>query len=89
MTVTKSESDWAAFKPPSLRNVTKSPPYFHDGSEPTLEDAVRFMASGGFKNKNSSPLLTDRKLSNAEVGSVVAFLGSLECKGELKQPKLP
>jgi len=89
MTVTKSESDWAAFKPPSLRNVTKSPPYFHDGSEPTLEDAVRFMASGGFKNKNLSPLLTDRKLSNAEVGSVVAFLGSLECKGELKQPKLP
>lgn len=89
MSVTKSESDWAAFKPPSLRNVTKSPPYFHDGSEPTLEDAVRFMASGGFKNKNSSPLLTDKKLSNAEISALVAFLGSLECKGEIKAPKLP
>jgi cytochrome c peroxidase len=89
MTVTKNPSDWAAFKPPSLRNVSKSPPYFHDGSEPTLEDAVRFMASGGFANKNKSPLLSDKKLSNAEIGSLVAFLGSLECKGELKQPKLP
>jgi cytochrome c peroxidase len=89
MTVTKKDSDWAAFKPPTLRNVTKSPPYFHDGSEPTLEDAVRFMASGGFANKNLSPLLSDKKLSNGEITALVAFLGALECKGELKAPKLP
>jgi cytochrome c peroxidase len=89
MTVTKKDSDWAAFKPPTLRNVTKSPPYFHDGSEPTLEDAVRFMAGGGFPNKNLSPLLSDKKLSNAEVTALVTFLGALECKGELKAPKLP
>ena len=30
---------------PSLRNVAVTPPYFHDGSAPTLEDAVRKMAA--------------------------------------------
>lgn len=89
MAVTKKDADWAAFKPPSLRNVSKSAPYFHDGSEPTLEDAVTYMASGGFDNPHKSPLLADRKLSKSEVQSLVAFLEALECKGELKEPKLP
>ncbi|MFZ5895693.1 MAG: cytochrome-c peroxidase [Myxococcota bacterium] len=89
MAVSKAEGEWAAFKPPSLRNVSKSAPYFHDGSEPTLEDAVRFMASGGYDNPRRSPLLSDRKLTDAEIQSLVAFLEALECKGELKEPKLP
>jgi cytochrome c peroxidase len=89
MTVTKSESDWAAFKPPTLRNVTKSPPYFHDGSEHTLEDAVKFMASGGFKNDNLSPILSDKQLKPAEIAALVAFMSALDCPGELKEPKLP
>jgi cytochrome c peroxidase len=89
MSVTKNATDWAAFKPPSLRNVTKSPPYFHDGSEAALEGAVKFMASGGYKNKNLTPLLSDRGLAAPEIASLVSFLGALECKGELKEPKLP
>jgi len=89
MAVTKKEDDWAAFKPPSLRNVSKTAPYFHDGSEATLEDAVRFMASGGFANPHKSPLLSDKKLSPAEIQSIVAFLEALECKGKLNEPKLP
>jgi len=32
------------FKVPSLRNVAKTGPYFHDGSAATLEEAVRMMA---------------------------------------------
>jgi hypothetical protein len=50
MKVTENEKDWAAFKPPSLRNVTKSAPYFHDGHASDLKEAVKFMASvgGGF-----------------------------------------
>jgi cytochrome c peroxidase len=87
MTVTKKDSDWAAFKPPSLRNVSKSPPYFHDGSKAKLEDAVRFMAGGGFKNKAISPLLADRKLSDEEIQSIVTFLGALDCNKTLVQPK--
>ncbi len=89
MAVTKNAADWAAFKPPTLRNVTKSAPYFHDGSEPKLEEAVKFMAGGGYKNKNLSPLLQDRGLQAREISAIVSFLGALECKGKLEQPKLP
>jgi cytochrome c peroxidase len=89
MAVTKKDSDWAAFKPPSLRNVSKSAPYFHDGSKATLTDAVRFMAGGGHPNKNLSPLLTDKKLSDQEIAAIVAFLGALDCGGKLEEPKLP
>jgi len=89
MKVTKAESDWAAFKPPSLRNITKSPPYFHDGSAATLADALKIMAGGGIENKNlMRALLTDKKLSAEELADLTAFLGGLEC-GTLEEPKLP
>jgi len=87
--VTQNPEHWAAFKPPSLRNITKSPPYFHDGSVAKLEDAVRYMASGGEPNPNKSELLVDRKLTDDEVKDVIAFLGALECGGKLDEPKLP
>lgn len=89
MKVTNKPEDWAAFKPPSLRNVSRSAPYFHDGSVGTLEDAVRLMASGGIANKNKSTFLQDRKLTDAELGDLVAFLGALACSGTLEEPKVP
>ncbi|MBA3502068.1 MAG: hypothetical protein M4D80_04740 [Myxococcota bacterium] len=89
MKVTNQPTDWAAFKPPSLRNVTKSPPYFHDGSVAKLEDAVKLMASGGIPNKNKSPLAEDTKLSDAELADLIAFFGALDCPGKLEEPKLP
>jgi cytochrome c peroxidase len=52
---------------PSLRNVATTPPYFHDGSAPTLEDAVRKMAMAQL-----NATLTDQ-----QARSLVAFLGSL------------
>ena len=42
--VTKDEKDRMVFKVPSLRNVEKTAPYFHDGSVARLEDAVRLMS---------------------------------------------
>jgi len=52
---------------PSLRNVATTPPYFHDGSAPTLSDAVRKMAAAQL----------DRTLSDSQVGLIVAFLNTL------------
>jgi cytochrome c peroxidase len=52
---------------PSLRNVATSPPYFHDGSAPTLGDAVRRM---GFAQLNQT-------LSDEQIQDVVAFLRTL------------
>ena len=87
MKVTKQEIDWASFKIPSLRHVSKSAPYFHDGSVAKLEDAVKLMASGGIANKNKFPTLEDRKLTAAELADLVAFLGALECPNKLEAPK--
>lgn len=84
--ITKNDSEWAAFKTPTLRNVTRSAPYFHDGSVPTLEEAVKIMASGGIANKHRDAKLVDKKLKKEEIASVVAFLGALECKGALSKP---
>jgi cytochrome c peroxidase len=84
--VSSSASDFAAFKTPSLRNVAKSAPYFHNGSVAKLEDAVAFMASGGRKNPHLDPILVDRKFTKAEVASVVAFLGALNCGGSITPP---
>jgi len=52
---------------PSLRNVATTPPYFHDGSAPTLTDAVRKMALAQL----------DRTLSTAQIADIVAFLKTL------------
>jgi len=43
MAVTKSEADRMMFKVPTLRNVAKTAPYFHDSSAATLPEAVRKM----------------------------------------------
>lgn len=52
---------------PSLRNVATTAPYFHDGSAPTLEDAVRRMAAAQL----------DQTLSDDQVGDITVFLGTL------------
>jgi cytochrome c peroxidase len=87
--VTSAPADWAAFKVPSLRNVAKTKPYFHNGSAATLEDAVKYMANGALANKNLSALLAPKNLTPEEISNVVAFLGALDCDGELREPKLP
>lgn len=81
--VSDNPSEWAAFKTPSLRNVSKTAPYFHDGSIAKLEDAVRFMARGGHPNKGLDQKMMDKKLSDKEIEQLVAFLGSLDCNGTL------
>jgi cytochrome c peroxidase len=52
---------------PSLRNVATTPPYFHDGSTPTLKEAVRKMAEAQL----------DRTLSDQQIDAIVAFLNTL------------
>jgi cytochrome c peroxidase len=52
---------------PSLRNVAVTPPYFHDGSAPTLDEAVRKMAEAQL----------DQTLSDQQIKVIVAFLNTL------------
>lgn len=44
--LTGNESDQYVFKVPSLRNISRTAPYFHNGSVATLEEAVTIMAKG-------------------------------------------
>jgi len=74
--ITKNEGDKYVFKVPSLRNVTRTYPYFHDGSVWSLEEAVKIMAE----------IQLGRKLTDDEVKKIVAFLKSLE--GEIPEDAL-
>jgi|JI10StandDraft_1071094.scaffolds.fasta_scaffold110563_2 cytochrome c peroxidase len=65
--VTKVKADEMQFKVPSLRNIAKTAPYFHDASATTLEEAVRMMA-----NYQLGEDLTDE-----DVAAIVAWLGAL------------
>jgi cytochrome c peroxidase len=71
--VTKNETDRFVFRVPSLRNVALTAPYFHDGSAPTLPDAVRTMAR----------YQLGRQMAEPQVESIVKFLTSLN--GELPE----
>jgi cytochrome c peroxidase len=64
---TKNPADRHVFRVPSLRNVALTAPYFHDGSEPTLEQAVTTMGR----------VQLGRTLTVEQVSAVVAFLGTL------------
>ncbi len=80
--VTKSEADKMLFKVPSLRNVEKTAPYFHDGSVQTLEEAVKLMAHHQL----------GKELSPADIASIVTWLKSLTGTvpaDYIKKPDLP
>jgi cytochrome c peroxidase len=65
--ITKAPADRHVFRVPSLRNVALTPPYFHDGSAPTLEQAVTVMGR----------VQLGRSLTGEQVASIVAFLKTL------------
>ena len=81
----KADADKFKFRTPTLRNVARTGPYFHDGSEASLEAAVKLMAKGGNRKiKDLDANLLDRGLTDAEVADVVAFLRALDCPGTLE-----
>src|SRR5436190_2153222 len=63
---------------PSLRNVAATAPYFHDGSAPTLPEAVRMMGMAQL----------DRALTKPQITAIVAFLNTLTgtYRGQLVRP---
>jgi len=65
--VTQNEADKYMFKVPSLRNITETHPYFHDGSVADLREAVKIMAKVNL----------NKDLTDVQVSDIVAFLGSL------------
>ena len=88
--VSKAEADTGAFKTPTLLDISKSAPYFHDGSVATLEEAVDLMVSGGKKNKYlDTTNLKPAELTKKEKADLLAFLRSLDVNYTITEPKLP
>lgn len=75
--------DIGAFKTPTLRNVSMTAPYMHDGSIETLEDVVDFYNNGGFV-KQGDPVngfqsggIRPLNLTDQQKSDLVAFLKML------------
>jgi len=80
--VTKSASDESVFKVPSLRNIEKTGPYFHDGQTAGLDQAVRDM--GEYQ--------LGRALTAEETAQIIDFLKVLTGTIDpelIKPPTLP
>jgi len=77
--IKKREFWYGTFKTPTLRNIAKTAPYFHNGSIATLEEAVEICAKGGknLKARNKTFMLLDRKLNKEDIKKVVLFLKTL------------
>ncbi|MFB3886915.1 MAG: cytochrome-c peroxidase [Thermodesulfobacteriota bacterium] len=82
LAVTKNESDRYVFKVPVLRNVTRTSPYFHDGSVDRLKDAVWIMGK----------IQLGKDFTQTQTDDIVAFLKFLTGKvseDALRVPLLP
>jgi cytochrome c peroxidase len=75
--ITYQVFDIGSYRTPSLRNISLTAPYFHDGSAKTLADVVRFYNEGGRQNINREWDLNTLSLTEDERSDLVAFLESL------------
>lgn len=81
--------DRGRFRVPSLRNVARTAPYFHDGSAATLDDVLSVYEKGGRlitrganagdgrANPNKSGALAPIQLTKADRAALIAFLEAL------------
>lgn len=72
--------DIGAFRTPTLRNISLTAPYFHDGSARTLAEVVKFYNEGGKANVAREWDLAPLALTDQEQRDLVAFLESLTGK---------
>ena len=75
--VTNNAADMGAFRTSSLRGITHTGPYMHDGSLATIKDVVDFYNKGGGTDANKSNLIQPLNLTDEEVNQLVAFLETL------------
>ncbi len=89
--VTRQAMDLGAYRTPTLRNISMSAPYMHDGRFATLEDVLEHYRSG----VKASPSLDKEllangaepgiPLSNSDVKAILAFLETLTDEEFLNQ----
>ncbi len=75
--ITRQPRDVGSFKTSGLRDIELTAPYFHNGSEKTLLDAVNFYDKGGEPNPNLDGGMRKLNLTDAEKADLVEFLKAL------------
>jgi cytochrome c peroxidase len=79
-----------AFKTPTLRDVTYTAPYFHDGSAEDLHAVIKHYTAGGEVKDNLSPNLKTLTLTEQERKDIEAFLHALSSPAqEFVLPVIP
>jgi cytochrome c peroxidase len=90
--ISKLEGDRGAFKTPTLREIARTAPYMHDGSQKTLEDVVEHYNKGGIANPQLDEEIFPLNLTAQEKADLVTFMKEgLASKSYplVKPPKLP
>ncbi len=86
--VTKERKDWKAFKTPTVREVSLTGPYMHNGVFKELEDVIEFFNKGGGDDPGKSPLLKPLHLTDDEKLTLEVFLKEA-LKGDLNIISMP
>ena len=79
--VTKDVKDLGAFKTPTLREISRTAPYMHDGRFSTLEQVVKHYNNGGVKNPFLDNQIIPLNLTASEIKDLISMLRSLEGTG--------
>jgi cytochrome c peroxidase len=86
----KNPADIGAFKTPTVRDISRTAPYMHDGTEKTLDAVVEFYNKGGNRNPALDPDMKPLNLTPSEKTDLVAFMKALDGDSpEVVLPKLP
>ena len=70
-------SDIGKFMTPTLRELTSTAPYMHNGTIATLSEVIAFYNRGGGSDANKDPLLKPLDLSTEEQRNLLAFVEAL------------
>ena len=102
--VTKNVNDAGRFRVPGLREVSRTGPYFHNGSMATLQEVIEFYSKGNPEHSQKRETLHEGivlrseksgmvrmlELSDNEIAQLEAFLRTLSSKPEkVAIPDLP
>lgn len=84
--VTKNPEEIGAFKTPTLREVSRTAPYMHNGRFATLRQVVDFYDAGGIKNPHQDNTIISLHLTEQEKEDLVEFLQALSGEGWQMEP---
>ena len=84
--ITTLAIDRGKFAIPSLRNISVTAPYMHNGSIETLEEVLSLYNEGGTNFENKDELIQPLNLTDTEIAALLDFLLTLKDDSFLNNP---